>query len=126
MNKKVLVAEDDPSTREFVTEMLTLEGYEVHAVTNGRLAKEAVTSLRPHLAILDIMMPEEDGMSVLRCIRTESPTPNLPVILLTAKDDDSSTWEGWQAGCDLYLPKPFDPEELAAAVDRLMSAKEAV
>lgn len=112
---RILVADDEPAVRALVEQVLTMEGFTVRACAHGGEALAALVEFRPHLAVLDVMMPVSDGLSVLRAIRAGE-MPDLPVILLTAKADDRSTWDGWRAGCNLYLTKPFDPEELIAAV----------
>lgn len=97
-----------------------LEGFEVKACANGGEALAALHEFKPDLAVLDIMMPVSDGLNVLRSIR-EGEAPDLPVILLTAKADNESTWDGWRAGCNLYLTKPFDPQDLVVAIHQTLS-----
>jgi DNA-binding response OmpR family regulator len=120
MSQRILVADDDPAVRELVRQTLLLEGFQVDAVADGPSALQAARAARPDAAVLDVMMPGTDGVSVLRSLREEPATADLPVILLTAKVDDISTWEGWRAGCNSYMPKPFDPFDLAEAVRDLL------
>ena len=121
--KKILLAEDDPAVRTLVSRLLELEGYQVEAFQDGKSALDAVRASAFDLAILDVMMPTVDGLVVLSEIRSNDATSALPVVILTAKADDESTWRGWSGGCDYYLTKPFDPDDLFAAVDRLLGAK---
>lgn len=119
MSQHILIAEDDPATRRLVADLLVLDGYEVSAAVNGVEALEIIRAESPDLVILDVMMPEADGLSVLRELRAAGRS-ELPVILLTAKADDESTWDGWRAGCNLYLTKPFEPTELTTTVAELL------
>lgn len=120
MNPHILLAEDDPATRSLITDLLTFDGYDVSATRDGVEALNVLCKGTPNLAILDVMMPEADGLTVLRELREMDNGSDMPVILLTAKADDESTWEGWRAGCNLYLTKPFEPDDLLTAVDRLL------
>lgn len=120
MNPHILIAEDDPTIRSLITDLLTFDGYDVSAAKDGAEALNALRSGTTSLAILDVMMPEADGLTVLRELREMENGSDMPVILLTAKADDESTWEGWRAGCNLYLSKPFEPDDLLVAVDRLL------
>lgn len=119
MSQHILIAEDDPATRSLVADLLVLDGYEVSAAVNGIEALEIIRAESPDLVILDVMMPEADGLSVLRELRAAGRS-ELPVILLTAKADDQSTWDGWRASCNLYLTKPFEPTELMTTVAKLL------
>ncbi|HVL89654.1 MAG TPA: response regulator transcription factor, partial [Actinomycetota bacterium] len=118
---RILVAEDEPAVRSLIEQVLALEGFEVKACANGGEAMAALHQFKPHLAVLDVMMPVSDGIGVLRAIR-EGDAPDLPVILLTARADDQSTWNGWRAGCNLYLTKPFDPEDLVSAIRQTIAS----
>jgi DNA-binding response OmpR family regulator len=117
--RRLLIVEDDPAIGPMVKEILRHEGFESSIVTEG---KDALTAFRTGSydgVILDVMLPGLDGMSILRAIREHETRGHTPVVMLTAKVDDASTWEGWKAGCDSYLPKPFDPDQLVAVVKRL-------
>src|SRR5687768_11977239 len=114
---RIMVAEDDPSIRSLITQLLRLEGHEVAEFADGGAALEALrTSQTPDLVVLDIMMPQVDGLALLGEIRSQTTTSTVPVVMLTAKADDSTTWAGWSAGCDYYMTKPFEPEDLLSAV----------
>lgn len=123
MRQKILLAEDDAPTRAVIADMLKIEGYEVVAVSNGFAALGAVETFTPDLAILDVMMPGKDGISVLQALRGDERTRQMPIVILTARSDSESTWAGWRAGCDYYMSKPFEPDDLIAVVLRLLGEK---
>ncbi|HEX9774011.1 MAG TPA: response regulator transcription factor [Actinomycetota bacterium] len=116
---KVLVVEDDAPTRLLIHDVLDLEGYQVSAVADGLSALQAVRQIRPDAIVLDAMIPGMDGFSVLKEIRADSSVRDTPVVMLTAMDGAHETWEGWKSGCDYYMTKPFEPEDLTAVVRRL-------
>lgn len=115
----ILVVEDNVSTRALLQQMLELEGYDVVAVGDGVSALARIRERTPALVILDVMMPGVDGVTVLKQIREDEATRELPVIMLTALDDPESTWKGWTAGCHYYMTKPFDPEDIIKVVNDL-------
>jgi two-component system response regulator MprA len=114
----VLVAEDDPAAREAVTRALELEGYEVHAVGNGADALGVVSQSLPDVLVLDLMMPEIDGLTV--CRRLRSSGDRTPILIMTARTEVSDRISGLDAGADDYLPKPFALDELLARVRALL------
>lgn len=122
MSPKVLVIEDDPVLGPMLETILGLEGFDVTVVSDGTRAVEMLGSGGYQAAVLDVMLPGKDGVSIMREIRKVKETADLPVVMLTAKTDPETTWAGWQAGCDLYMSKPFDPEQLAKELRRLISA----
>jgi predicted signal transduction protein with EAL and GGDEF domain len=112
---KILIADDDAISRRLVQKTLEREGYEVLTVENGRSAAECLSSADgPRLALLDWVMPELDGLSVCRQIRSRSNHPYIYMILLTSKESKEDMVRGFEAGADDYLTKPCDPEELKA------------
>ena len=117
--RRLLVVEDDPVIASLIGEILRLEGFETVIVSDGMKAIPTLYASPFDGAILDVMLPGKDGISILKEIRADETRGRIPVVMLTAKADDTSTWEGWKAGCDCYLPKPFDPEELVSVVKRL-------
>ncbi|MGZ4127043.1 MAG: response regulator transcription factor [Actinomycetota bacterium] len=119
--QKVLVVEDNLATRTMISEMLEIEGYEVAAVADGSDVVGTLTESVPALVILDIMLPGLSGFEVLKQIRDADTTRDLPVLMLTALDDADSTWKGWTGGCDYYMTKPFDTEDLLSVVHNLTS-----
>lgn len=118
MSKRVLIVEDDPAVGPMISQILALEGYETAIVAEGRRALEVLRSGPFDLVILDVMLPGVDGISIMRSIREEPSMRSLPVVMLTAKTDDETTWAGWQAGCDYFMTKPFEPDELLLILKR--------
>ena len=79
---------------------------------DGEAARELILSTLPDLVVLDVMMPKMDGLAVLAALKAEPQTKEIPVVMLTARASDTDLWEGWDAGADYYITKPFDLEEL--------------
>ena len=119
--QKILVVEDNFATRTMLEHTLELEGYDVVALPDGSLVDAQLEDTVPSLVILDVMMPGVDGFTVLKKIRATDRTHELPVLLLTALDDADSTWQGWTGGCDYYMNKPFDTDDLLSVVHNLVS-----
>ena len=119
--KKILVVEDNFATRTMLEHTLELEGYDVVALADGSSVAGHLVAGAPSLVILDVMMPGVDGFTVLKNIRSSERTRELPVLLLTALDDADSTWQGWTGGCDYYMNKPFDTDDLLSVVHNLVS-----
>jgi DNA-binding response OmpR family regulator len=119
-NVRVLWADDDPMIRCVMATNLEAEGFDVQTVADGDAAYAEVTRFRPDVLVLDIMMPGQDGYAVLRALRRNPETAEVPVILLSAKATDAEVWEGWKAGADYYITKPFDPTELTDFIDHLL------
>jgi len=114
---RVLIAEDDVTSHRILRAVLNRWGYEVVSTRNGRQAWQALQDAgSPRLAILDWMMPEMDGVEIVRKIRKRSESKTMYVILLTAKDRREDIVSGLEAGADDYIIKPFDREELRARV----------
>lgn len=120
---KILVVEDEAKIARFVELELTHEGYEVDKVDNGRAAVEAALSSDYDLVLLDILLPQLNGMEVLRRIRREK---DVPVILLTARDAVMDKVAGLDAGADDYITKPFAIEELLARIRVALKRREAI
>jgi two-component system response regulator MprA len=109
----VLVVEDEETIVEFLTIGLTHEGFAVKPVRNGNEALPAFQRLRPHLVLLDLMLPGMDGIAVCRAIRARS---EVPIIMLTARGELEERVRGLDSGADDYLPKPFKFAELMARI----------
>ncbi len=118
MGAYLVVAEDDRAVRESVTRALELEGYVVTAVTEGLAALEAASRPDVDLLLLDLGMPNMDGLTV--CRRLRSAGSRLPILVLTARTEVSDRVSGLDAGADDYLPKPFSLDELLARVRSLL------
>lgn len=123
----VLVVDDDDRIRDLLKKYLSLQGHSVSTAQDAASARKLFQTFNFDLAILDIMMPGEDGLSLLKALRDEG--NDTPVLLLTARGQASDRIEGLKLGADDYLPKPFEPEELslrAAAILRRTHAPEAL
>ena len=116
-HRRILVVDDDEPTRTLLREVLTMEGYAVDEAADGPSAIERVGDDRPDLVLLDVMMPGQDGLDVLALLRR---TTDVPVILLTAKDDEADRVVGLRLGADDYVGKPFSPAEVAARVETVL------
>jgi len=114
----VVVAEDDPSVRNAVERVLELEGYRVKTVNDGNAALDLIVSSKPHAAVMDVMMPFADGLTVTRELRHRG--NRTPVLLLTARHEVGDRVAGLDAGADDYLVKPFAVDELLARVRALL------
>jgi len=123
MSQKILVVDDEPHIVRLVQVNLEKAGYIVTTASNGKEALEAIAQEQPDLMVLDVMMPEMDGLETLKRIKGNPETDDIPVILLTAKAQDADVFEGWKSGADLYLTKPFNPGELLLFVQRIFKSK---
>ena len=115
--KTVLVVDDEPIVREVVVRYLEREGYRTLEAADGTRARELLERESPSLVVLDLMLPGTDGLSLCRWIRSRS---DLPVIMLTARGEETDRIVGLEIGADDYVTKPFSPRELAARVRTVM------
>lgn len=113
---KILLADDNADMRDYVKRLLS-QRYEVEAVTDGIAALNAIRRSPPNLVLTDVMMPGLDGFELLRALRTDLKTQQIPVILLSARAGEEARIEGLEAGADDYLTKPFSARELLARVE---------
>jgi len=113
----LLIVDDDREIRDLLSRFLAKHGYRVSAAKDAREARRLLADSRIDLAILDIMMPGEDGLALCRDIRAKSP---LPVIMLTAMGEEMDRIIGLEVGADDYLPKPFNPRELLARIKAVL------
>jgi two-component system OmpR family response regulator len=113
----ILLVDDDAEIRALLSEYLTREGFTVTAVPDGRSMDEVLEDTRFDLAVLDLMLPGEDGVSLCKRLRAHS---ILPVIMLTARGEEADRITGLEAGADDYLAKPFNPRELLARVHSVL------
>lgn len=114
----VLVVEDDPNVRSTLDMLLRFEGYRVELAADGVAALDALARQRPDLAIVDVVMPRLDGLSLCRQLRRRG--DHLPILVLTARQQSGDRVAGLDAGADDYLAKPFDTEELLARLRALL------
>ncbi|HLJ56431.1 MAG TPA: response regulator [Chthonomonadaceae bacterium] len=124
MAKTILTVDDERSIVRLVQVNLERQGYNVLTAFDGRDALEKIASSRPDMVICDVMMPYMDGLEVLRQVRLNEDTRDLPVIMLTAKAMDHDVFEGYVRGATCYLTKPFSPPELISFVKRIFAAEE--
>ena len=120
---QLLLVDDEPGLREAVKDYLTESGFSVQVASNAREGWELMQQTTPDLVISDIMMPQVDGYQFLKQLRDDARFTALPVIFLTAKGMTGDRIQGYQARCDAYLSKPFDPDELVAIVENLLERR---
>ncbi|MFM2062738.1 MAG: hypothetical protein RLZZ507_2408 [Cyanobacteriota bacterium] len=126
MPLKILVVDDDLGTRLSISDYLELSGYSVIMADDGQDALSMVEKNHPDLMVTDIVMPRMNGYELVRRVRQQAEFRLLPVILLTARTKTQERILGYQSGCDLYLPKPFELEELAAAIRNLLERSQII
>ena len=117
---RVLVADDDEDILSLVAFRLERSGYEVLKAVDGEEALRLAIEEAPDLAVLDVMMPKLDGYEVTRRMRANEQTSRIPIILLTARAQESDVAAGFEAGADDYVKKPFSPQELGARVQAIL------
>ncbi|MFQ4144742.1 response regulator transcription factor [Chlorogloeopsis sp. ULAP02] len=122
----ILVVDDDLGTRLSISDYLELSGYSVITANDGQEALIKVEEFHPDLIVTDIVMPQMNGYELVRQVRQKSMFRLLPVILLTARTRTQERILGYQSGCDLYLPKPFELEELGAAIRNLLARSQLI
>ncbi len=125
MSARLLLVDDEPGLREAVQAYLEDSDFSVEVASNARDGWELLQQHNPDLVISDIMMPQVDGYQFLKQVREDPRYKSLPVVFLTAKGMTSDRIQGYQAGCDAYLSKPFDPDELVAIVTNLLARRAA-
>ena len=118
--EKILLVDDEPDILEFLKYNLTKEGYKVYTSLNGRDAIDMAQAFKPNLIILDVMMPEMDGIETCRELRQIDSLKNTIIIFLTARSEDYSQIAGFEAGADDYITKPIKPRVLSSKIKALM------
>jgi two-component system phosphate regulon response regulator OmpR len=117
MGNRVLIIDDDEKLQKLLMEYLRDNGFQVHSLLDGSDARRTIQTESPEIVILDIMLPGKDGLEVLRDLRRDYA---VPVIMLTAKGEDTDRIVGLELGADDYLPKPFNPRELLARMKAVL------
>ncbi|MBA2667295.1 MAG: response regulator transcription factor [Trueperaceae bacterium] len=117
MNQTILIVEDEVRLAEILDDYLRREGYRTERARDGRRALEAWRSVRPDLILLDLMLPEIDGLEVARRVRSES---SVPIIMLTARDEEVDKLVGLGLGADDYVVKPYSPREVVARIKAVL------
>jgi DNA-binding response OmpR family regulator len=116
----ILVVDDDPTVAEVVARYLLHAGYTVERAADGRAALEQVAARRPDLVVLDLMLPEVDGLEVCRRLRADPVARDVPVVMLTARGDEQDRITGLELGADDYVTKPFSPRELVLRIQSVL------
>ncbi len=119
-NKKILLVDDDYDILEFISYNLSKEGYQVQTAANGKIALESVSQFQPDLIILDVMMPEMDGIELCEVLRKKPELDQTVIAFLTARGEDYSQIAGFDAGADDYINKPIKPRLLLSRVKALL------
>jgi twitching motility two-component system response regulator PilH len=115
---KILVADDSLAELQIIQQALQSTGHTIITVMDGEAAEEKAKTDKFDLVILDVIMPKKNGFQVCREIKTNDRTKNIPVIMVTSKDQESDKFWGMKQGADEYLTKPFKPEDLLKAVKK--------
>ena len=118
MLKKVLIVDDSPAQVKLMQGFLEHEGYQPVGLNDPRRVEETISSVRPSVILLDVVMPERNGFQVCRELKGSSEFQGIPVILVTSKDSSSDKYWGEQQGADAYVTKPFTKDELLRAIRR--------
>ena len=122
----ILIAEDDPGIRLALNDYLEMSGYTVLTAENGNKAMSMLENYHPHLLISDIRMPGKNGYELIKQVRQRPEFRLLPVIFLTERGSMEERIRGYQAGCDIYLPKPFEMDELGAVIRNLLERSQII
>lgn len=121
---RILIIEDDPDIAELIARYLQQAGHVIDRLSTGAEAIRRVRSTSPELIILDIMLPGVDGLRVCQALRSDTETARVPIIMVTARDEESDRVSGLDLGADDYVTKPFSPKELTARVNALLRRAE--
>ena len=116
----ILIVDDDPEIRRLLVDYLARNGYAAHPARDGREMKLALERQTIDLVVLDLMLPDSDGLTLCRDLRANERTQNLPVLMLTARGEETDRIVGIEMGADDYLVKPFEPRELVARVRSIL------
>jgi two-component system, OmpR family, alkaline phosphatase synthesis response regulator PhoP len=117
---RVLVVEDDPDIAHLVAHYLEKAGFSTELLANGRDALSAIAARPPDVLVLDLMLPQVDGLEICRVVRSSAATAAIPIIMLTARAEESDRIVGLEIGADDYVAKPFSPNELVARIRALV------
>ena len=123
MSAVILVVDDNEDNVDIARQMLLSRGFEVRVAYNGPSALASVEQQRPDLVLLDVMMPQMSGMEVLDRLRANPATAGVPVILVTAKDQDEDLLAGYKYGADYYITKPFSAKQLLYGIGLVLGTE---
>jgi DNA-binding NarL/FixJ family response regulator len=124
MAKRLLVVDDEPNLLAAIAAVLRGEGFEITTARNGKDALLQIAKSLPDLIVSDVRMPVMDGFTLARQLRSAPHTKLIPIVFLTAKDETEDRIEGFRAGVDVYLTKPFEPDELVAVIRSVLARVE--
>lgn len=124
MKKRLLIVDDEPNLLRAVDAVLRNEGFETSTARNGREALLSVAQSLPDLIVSDIRMPGMDGYALARRLRSAPNYALIPIVFLSAKDEMQDRVEGFRSGVDVYLTKPFEPDELVAVINNILQRVE--
>ena len=124
MGGRILLVEDEGNILEAITFILSRAGWEVQGHGNGATALDAVRRVTPDLVVLDVMLPGRSGLEILRDLRADAATADLPVLMLTARGQAKDRETALELGATAYLTKPFSNADLVATIDRLGAGRE--
>ena len=124
MATRVLIVEDDRDIADLVARYLSQAGFATEVIASGRDALAAIAARPPDLLVLDLMLPQVDGLEICRAVRTNAKTNAIPIIMLTARAEESDRIVGLELGADDYIAKPFSPNELVARARALLRRAE--
>lgn len=119
--KLVILAEDDRTIARLIIFKLEKEGFKVIHFLNGESVVDTVSKILPDIVILDVMMPIQDGISILKEIKASPKTKHIPVVILSAKGQEKDIIKGMEIGASDYISKPFSPSELIVRIKRILS-----
>ena len=123
MKPKILIVDDEPDVVQLIEYNLKSAGYDVITATDGQDALQQARASSPDLIILDLMLPEVDGLDVCKILRRDAGTAGIPIVMLTAKASETDRVLGLELGADDYVTKPFSPRELVLRVKRLLRSE---
>lgn len=118
--KKILIVDDEASIRQMIAVALEMAGFHCIEADNAQLAHQIIIDQKPDMVLLDWMMPKMNGIELARRLRSEEQTADIPIIMLTARDDEDHKVHGLEAGIDDYITKPFSPRELVARLKSVL------
>ncbi len=121
---EVLIVEDEPDIAELMRFHAEREGYKAHVVQSGRIALDTVKRQRPDIILLDLMLPDLNGLEVCRRLKWDKSTRDIPVLIVSAKGDESDIVTGLELGADDYVTKPFSPKVLMARMKNIIRRQE--
>ena len=120
MTKRLLIVDDEPNLLRAVDAVLRNEGFETSTARSGKEALVAIAQKQPDLIVSDVRMPAMDGYELARRLRSSPNFALIPIVFLTAKDETEDRVEGFRSGVDVYLTKPFEPDELVAVINNIL------